>query len=178
MAYSAWSVIAGEQPTAAKWNILGTNDASFNDGTGIGTGAITATKIGTDASFAWASWTPTLTNLSGGTLNYSKYIQIGKTIHARFKYTLAGAGVGTSPTITLPVAASADYATSGESFLSTVSFVDLGINFYAGQVFWATSTTVTFRVQTGTTTNGISATIPFTWGTGDYIQAHIVYEAA
>ncbi len=35
MAYQAWSVIAGEQPTAAKWNILGTNDASFNDGTGI-----------------------------------------------------------------------------------------------------------------------------------------------
>jgi len=37
MAYSAWSVVFGEQwlPSAAKWNILGTNDASFNDGTGI-----------------------------------------------------------------------------------------------------------------------------------------------
>lgn len=35
MAYAAWSVVAGEQPTAAKWNILGTNDASFNDGSGI-----------------------------------------------------------------------------------------------------------------------------------------------
>lgn len=35
MAYAAWSVIAGEQPTAAKWNILGTNDASFNDGSGL-----------------------------------------------------------------------------------------------------------------------------------------------
>lgn len=35
MAYASWSVVFGEQPTAAKWNILGTNDASFNDGTGL-----------------------------------------------------------------------------------------------------------------------------------------------
>lgn len=35
MSYAAWSVVFGEQPSAAKWNILGTNDASFNDGTGI-----------------------------------------------------------------------------------------------------------------------------------------------
>ncbi len=35
MAYAAWSVSFGEQPSTAKWNILGTNDASFNDGTGI-----------------------------------------------------------------------------------------------------------------------------------------------
>jgi hypothetical protein len=35
MAYQSWSVVFGEQPSAAKWNILGTNDASFNDGSGI-----------------------------------------------------------------------------------------------------------------------------------------------
>lgn len=35
MAYQVWSVVFGEQPSASKWNILGTNDASFNDGTGI-----------------------------------------------------------------------------------------------------------------------------------------------
>lgn len=28
--YSAWSVTAGEQPTTAYWNILGSNDAAFN----------------------------------------------------------------------------------------------------------------------------------------------------
>ena len=36
---------------------------------------------------AWQSWTPTFTNMSGGTLNYAKYHQIGKTIHFRLKYT-------------------------------------------------------------------------------------------
>ena len=35
MTYAAWSVVFGEQPSAAKWNILGTNDSSFNDSTGI-----------------------------------------------------------------------------------------------------------------------------------------------
>lgn len=30
MSYSAWSVIAGETPTATKWNLLGSNDADFN----------------------------------------------------------------------------------------------------------------------------------------------------
>jgi len=30
MSYSVWSVIAGETPTATKWNLLGSNDADFN----------------------------------------------------------------------------------------------------------------------------------------------------
>lgn len=40
MAYTAWSVVYGEQPTAAKWNQLGTNDAGFKDGTNIDDDAI------------------------------------------------------------------------------------------------------------------------------------------
>lgn len=36
MAYSADSFVADEQPTTAKWNKLWSNDASFNDGSGIG----------------------------------------------------------------------------------------------------------------------------------------------
>lgn len=48
-AYQAWSVVFGEQPSAAKWNILGTNDSSFNDGSGIGTNAIAAASLKTNA---------------------------------------------------------------------------------------------------------------------------------
>lgn len=40
MAYTAWSVVFGEQPTAAKWNQLGANDAGFKDGTNIDNDAI------------------------------------------------------------------------------------------------------------------------------------------
>jgi hypothetical protein len=35
MAYNAWSVVAFEQPSAAKWNQLGANDAGFRDGTNL-----------------------------------------------------------------------------------------------------------------------------------------------
>lgn len=40
MSYASFSVVFGEQPSAAKWNILGTNDANFNsliqpDGTAV-----------------------------------------------------------------------------------------------------------------------------------------------
>lgn len=45
MAYTAWSVVYGEQPTAAKWNQLGANDAGFKDGTNIDNLAITAAKL-------------------------------------------------------------------------------------------------------------------------------------
>ena len=45
MSYTAWSVVFGEQPTAAKWNQLGTNDAGFKDGTNIDDDAIIARHI-------------------------------------------------------------------------------------------------------------------------------------
>lgn len=45
MSYTAWSVVFGEQPSAAKWNILGTNDAGFKDGTNIDPDVITDAKL-------------------------------------------------------------------------------------------------------------------------------------
>ena len=45
MAYTAWSVVFGEQPTAAKWNQLGENDAGFRDGTNIDDDVIIARHI-------------------------------------------------------------------------------------------------------------------------------------
>lgn len=59
MAYASWSVIYGEIPSATKWNILGSNDASFNDGTGIATGAVTSSKIsGIDKSLTTTDSNP------------------------------------------------------------------------------------------------------------------------
>jgi hypothetical protein len=40
MAYQSWSVVFGEQPSASKWGILGTNDATFDTYIGGGTNAI------------------------------------------------------------------------------------------------------------------------------------------
>lgn len=52
MSYTAWSVVFGEQPSASKWNILGTNDAGFKDGTNIDAGAITNSHLASGISSA------------------------------------------------------------------------------------------------------------------------------
>lgn len=57
MAYSSWSVIYGEQPSASKWNILGTNDAFFYSYTGEGTNAIQQVKYTAYSAVATGSTT-------------------------------------------------------------------------------------------------------------------------
>lgn len=47
--YTAWSVTAGEIPTTAYWNLLGSNDASFNTGTGINDNAIVTRHLNSHA---------------------------------------------------------------------------------------------------------------------------------
>lgn len=160
---------------------LNANFSGLADGSEILDGAITNAKLATGAGEpggAWTSWTPSLTNLSGGTLNYAKYTQIGKTVICRFKYTLAGAGVAGAVSLTLPVNASSEYATSGELLFASVSLANAGAAFYDGSVLWASATTVILRYATGTTMNSISSTVPFTWGNTDFIQCHFSYEAA
>lgn len=72
MAYASWSVVFGEQPSAAKWNILGTNDASFNDASGtpsvpksVNRQDIAANSVVTDQllQFGWTYVTGDATNL-------------------------------------------------------------------------------------------------------------------
>lgn len=52
MAYASWSVVFGEQPSASKWNILGSNDASFNDGTGIANMSMSTTSVSNPYKFS------------------------------------------------------------------------------------------------------------------------------
>lgn len=50
--YTSWSVTAGEVPTTAMWNILGSNDASFNTGNGFNDGIILTRHIGAGVQVA------------------------------------------------------------------------------------------------------------------------------
>lgn len=58
MAYTAWSVVFGEQPTAAKWNQLGQNDAGFKDGTNIDNLAILNRHIAADNLYSSKIYNP------------------------------------------------------------------------------------------------------------------------
>ena len=51
MPYSADTFVADEQPTTAKWNKLWSNDASFNDGSGLGDNTITHERLNSSVAF-------------------------------------------------------------------------------------------------------------------------------
>ena len=137
-------------------------------------------------SSAWQSWTPTWTNFTtgNGTLNYAKFIQIGKTVHFRVKFTLGSTSAVTGAArFTVPVTMNSDYL-SGDIILGTGRLTDSGVlSFFATMEVNDTSS-VNILVHNSTAStylrswNGTSSTIPFTWGTSDVIFLSGTYEAA
>lgn len=148
---------------------------------GLVTNAMLSTTAG-ELGGAWLTWTPTLTNMSGGTITYAKYTRIGKTIHFKFKYTLAGAGISGEPTFSLPAATTTDYAV-GDVIEGRGSFTNVGIDRNTASILWLSTTTVSIRPEgTGSSYGSIfqagSSTVPFTFGASDTLVATGTYEAA
>lgn len=107
MSYTAWSVVFGEQPTAAKWNQLGQNDAGFKDGTNIddnailnrhlAAGIVSNAEMASD-TFLWEKLADvtaggTVTSISSGTITARKYLMIiaritptGGTLNIGFRF--------------------------------------------------------------------------------------------
>lgn len=154
----------------------------------IADSAVTTAKINDAAvtnaklSLGAATWTPTITNLSGGTINYARYTQIGKRVFCEFKYTLAGANMGTAPTLTLPVAPATHY-TDNDIIDHFVLLSETGAQDYYGLArISQTDDLITLYVQrsngTYVDTANITSAIPFTWGSTDIVRAAWNYEAA
>lgn len=189
MVYQSWSVVFGEQPSAAKWNILGTNDSSFNDGTGIAAGAISAPEklvSGAGTAWDWQSWTPTYANLTvGNGTSLSTYCQIGKVVFFKFSFVFGTtSAMGTGPTISLPVTADAGaYAPAGTSTrLGQGRILDAGTGTFHGSITYSSTTVMSLVVNnvSGTyeSTSQITSTVPFTWTTSDAFAFTGFYEAA
>jgi hypothetical protein len=126
----------------------------------------------------WATWSPTLTNLTlGNGTVLAKFVQTGSTVHYRFRFTLGTtSAVGTSPQFTLPVAP-ADYV--GPTILGDALLTDTGTTNrrgYAQQNAGSTCDIIAFST-TGTSA-GITATSPHTWASTDVIAVVGTYEAA
>lgn len=146
--------------------------------------AVTPAKLlaGTGSGWSWQTWVPTYANLTigNGTVT-AKYVQTGKMVAFVWKLTLGTtSSVGTSPTISFPVATNASYATNdpiGTGFSNT------GTANAPIWIFWVSSTTfapVVFGAG-GTyvsTVANITAAIPGTWGTGNVLTVQGMYEAA
>lgn len=155
---------------------------AINSSSAFGTGVIlpSALLAGTGSSWSWQSWTPTFTNLAGGTLNYAKYIQIGKTVFWRMLYTMSGANVSGSVTFTIPVTAVTgidSHSVMGSGYASVSSGTFNLIN--------ATLTSTTVATLFANTVSGSnvvgsvwSSSVPITWANLSSFAIQGVYEAA
>lgn len=165
MAYAAFSVTFGEQPSAAKWNILGTNDAYFDGLIGSGT--------------AWASWTPSYANITVGNGSVvAKYGQIGKEVNAYWKLTCGSTtDIANANTVTLPVTASSNMSINipvGVAFVFDTSVAQR----YAGWVKLTTTGIVGFDWTIAGSEPQVTTNFPVTEATGDTYAFSIGYEAA
>lgn len=157
MSYTAWSVVFGEQPSASKWNILGTNDASFNDGTGIADDAIIARHIAnnaiSNAQMASDTWLweeladvtlgAAADTLSTGTFTARKYLMIlvelaatGGTLNARFRFNNDS---GSNYTDRVSINGAADSTGLSQSSMGIAASVDANDLFFVGHVINSTS---------------------------------------
>jgi len=124
----------------------------------------------------WTAFTPTVsTGLTVGNGTWAAaYVQIGKTVHLRIRFTLGTTSAVTGAlSLGLPITgALASYGTglltaAGTSYPATLLAGTSSINIYAQN---AAGTYLT-RANT-------SATVPGTWGSTDSFNIAITYEAA
>ena len=142
-----------------------------------------STTYATKADFpadAWASYTPTWTNLTvgNGTNNFA-YKHIGKTVFVRGQFIFGStSSISGTVNVSLPVTAK---SFTVKHALGTAYLEDSGVAGYAGGVFWLSTTTIDIRAfnasGTYTVINPLTSTVPFTWGTNDHISFNFTYEA-
>lgn len=176
MAYTAWSVVFGEQPSAAKWNILGANDASFNDGTGIANGVITSEHLNATIAFhAYRAAAQTITSsLSTIVFDTERYDLGSDYSTATGKFTAPLAGVYslkasmTTPTNTVRALVQFVCSTAGNFVGADASVTDANRVIGFLEIDLALGETV--EVQgLSTTSNDVADTE--TWFSGHFIGA-------
>lgn len=137
------------------------------------------------STWAWQTWAPTWANFTvgNGTVT-AKYIQSGKTVTIYLKF-VAGttSAFGTNPTFTVPVTAANQYGANNNT-VGIGYAEDAGVAGYSfGYQFNASTTVVSIYTlnAAGTILNfsaSITATSPWTLGTGDFFSTTFTYEAA
>lgn len=155
--------------------------AKLNGGTTAG--VLTTNSSGVVRVSVWTNWTPTFTNVSGGTLNVARCVKVGKTVFFKLQYTLAGAGISGAITFTLPSTAN-ESSNDYQKPLGTAMIVDAGTALYDAKTVFSDSTYTKATIRavnasgTYSTLTNISSTVPFTWGSGDFFSVEGMYEEA
>ena len=121
--YTAITFVANEQPTTAKWNLIGSNFASLVNGNGfdddfliarhVADGAILPNALKASAStnndWNWDTWaSPIASGLAVGSTGQvrARYMRVGDTVFYSFEMLLGGSGISVGDVIlNLPVEA-------------------------------------------------------------------------
>lgn len=166
-------------PSAAKWNIIGSNLEALRNGTEINAGAVTPEKLTSGAGTSWASqnWTPTVTQSGSVTVTISsaKYVKVGTIVHAWARLVVTGSGTGNNAIVIggLPFTA----ARSGEVIGSGYIYNADATIIYDGSLQLVTTTTINYIWGTGTG-NAMGVSPNFALASPDELRFHIAYEAA
>ena len=163
-----------ELTAAATDDYLEIVDTSANTSKKISYGNLIDANAGT-----WQSYTPTWTasttnpSIGNGTLS-GRYFQIGKLVYCQFTMragstTTFGSGLWRFSYPVAPVGTSANLYQVG-----SVHAADSGTANYNGITQYAGATYMSLIINN----NWVSATAPFTWANGDYLEVNTIYEAA
>lgn len=161
------------------------NTANAVTATSIAAGAVQpqALQSGTGTGWSYASYTPVFTNLTvGNGVLTCAYNQTGKTVNVRIHFKLGTtSSMGTTPTMTLPVASVAAYIAG--HWLGAMRIVSGG-NGFTGYFQWSSTTTVSLlalnsaATYVSDTSANFTAAIPGAWTTNDSFDGNITYEAS
>jgi hypothetical protein len=126
----------------------------------------------------YAAWTPTLTGITAGNgTTVARYAQSGKFVTGSFKFTLGSTSAITgNVNFTLPVTAKSALVET-----TTTTFLRTGVGYNVGTTLSDGSLIYVGALVTSTAYGSfadLSATIPHTWGNGDFISCNFSYEAA
>jgi hypothetical protein len=136
---------------------------------------------------AWTSYTPTWTNLTvGNATQDSAYVAAGKLYFVRIGLTFGSTtSISAIPEFTLPggVSVSSEYYANYQFGYGGFRDASAGTTF-TSPILRAAATASKLRFGTLNATqnhvfnDAVSATIPFTWNTGDLIMGTFFFEAA
>ena len=130
-----------------------------------------------------AAWSPSYANLTvGNGTVVARYQRFGDVVICWFDFILGTtSSVGSAATISAPVTASSSY-TASHNTIGPSRFFESGAAAYLGNVRLESTTTLRPVIPDITGTYpleaGITASVPFTWGTGDRLMFTATYEAA
>lgn len=132
----------------------------------------------------YTAYTPTFTNftIGNGTINFARYVQIGKFVTVYGKVTLGStSSMGTNPLISLPVTGTSNMSGVGWA-LGSLTIGDTGTGSFEGYIKTSSTTAAQLIVGnaagTYNNTTVITSAVPMTWANTDTFLFQFSYEAA